>query len=231
MIKVLDKGYVNIIEKYGTDLTVINSARVSFDDSKKEFDDQDRKLLNYLWKNKHYSPFRHIFLHLEIYAPEFVMRQWYKHVVGIETTSMHPTKDHGWSEISGRYKEINDFYYPSEWREQSLDNKQGSSGLIENQELAHHLFENLMKKIIDGYHNLLWMNIAKEQARIVLPLNMYTKVRWTASWQALCNFISLREESHAQYEIREYAKIIKLCMAESFPECYAVYEKEGYYGE
>ena len=106
MTKVLDKGFVEVIDSLGTDLTVANAARVSFGKRKAKWDTQtDARLVRYLAKHKHFSPFRHLQVQFHIKAPEFVMRQWYKHVVGIETTSNSSTKDHAWNEISGRYVE------------------------------------------------------------------------------------------------------------------------------
>ena len=102
-IDVLDKGYIEVVDTLGDDLTPVNAARVSFGGRSKTFEEKDRRLSKFLIKHKHFSPFRHQHVMMIIKAPEFVMRQWYKHVVGIETTSTHPTKDHAWNEISGRY--------------------------------------------------------------------------------------------------------------------------------
>lgn len=219
MKKVLDKGFIDVIDKLGTDLTVVNAARVSFGKRKTELDKSDEKLIKYLIENKHYSPFRHVLVQFHIKAPEFCLRQWYKHVVGIETTSSYPTKDHAWNEISGRYVEIDEknYYSPSIWRSQSKDNKQASSGQIKYQNTADDYYKEAMSHIFEMYNNLLDLGIAKEQARIILPLNIYTEVYWTASFQAIMNFIELRDEDHAQWEIREYAKIIKDMMQEEFP--------------
>ena len=125
-IDVLDSGFIEVMDHLGDDLTVVNSARVSFGKRKTMYEDGDRKLVTFLAKHKHYSPFRHMVVQFHIKAPEFVMRQWYKHVVGIETTSSSATKDHAWNEISGRYVPVKDFYNPLAWRQQSTDNKQGS---------------------------------------------------------------------------------------------------------
>jgi thymidylate synthase (FAD) len=130
-IDILDKGEVELLGVFGTDLTVVNAARVSFGNRKSSLSNEDIKLTGYLADNKHYSPFRHIMIRFRIKAPEFVMRQLYKHIVGIEVTASYPTKDHAWNEISGRYKPVEDFYYPTEWRKQSKNNKQASNGLIE----------------------------------------------------------------------------------------------------
>ena len=111
-IEVLDKGFVEVLGFLGTDLTVANSARVSFGKRKNIYDKSDYRLVRYLAKHKHFSPFRHLVVQLHIKAPEFVMRQAYKHVVGIETTSSYPTKDHAWNEISGRYVPVEEYYIP-----------------------------------------------------------------------------------------------------------------------
>ncbi len=216
--EVLDKGFVELIDYIGSDLTVVNSARVSFGKQKGTFDERDRILVKFLAENKHYSPFRHLIVQFHIKAPEFVMRQWYKHVVGIETSSSYPTKDHAWNEISGRYVPVSDFYFPSNWRKQSEDNRQASEGAIENQEEANKIFNETMDLLANSYEKLLSLGVAKEQARIILPLNQYTEVYWTASFQAIMNFLDLRDDPHAQWEIREYAIVIKDIMFEIYPE-------------
>lgn len=218
---VLDKGFIEVIDVLGSDLTVVNSARVSFGKRKTELDQSDEKLIKYLIENKHYSPFRHVLVQFHVKAPEFVMRQWYKHVVGIETTSTHPTKDHAWNEISGRYAKVkeDEYYTPMYWRAQSKDNKQASQGYIEcgATAAAYSFFNHAMTTMFQEYKNLLDAGVAKEQARILLPLNIYTEVYWTASFQAIMNFIDLRDDDHAQWEIREYAKVMKEIMLEKFP--------------
>lgn len=216
--EVLDQGFLEILDKLGNDLTVVNSARVSFGKRKTEYTDGDRKLVKFLVKNKHWSPFRHIIVQFHIKAPEFVMRQWYKHVVGIETTSSSMTKDHAWNEISGRYVPVENFYKPNNWRAQSENNKQASEGSIEKQKEAEEIFDGIMKSITDSYDKLLELGVAKEQARLILPLNQYTEVYWTASFQAVMNFIELRDEATAQWEIRQYAIAMKKMMMELYPE-------------
>ncbi len=216
--EVLDQGFLEILDKLGNDLTVVNSARVSFGKRKTEYTDGDRKLVKFLVKNKHWSPFRHIIVQFHIKAPEFVMRQWYKHVVGIETTSSSMTKDHAWNEISGRYVPVTDFYKPTNWRAQSENNKQASEGSVEKQDEATKIFDSIMQSIVDSYEKLLELGVAKEQARLILPLNQYTEVYWTASFQAVMNFIELRDEDTAQWEIRQYAIAMKKMMMELYPE-------------
>ena len=219
--KVLDKGFIEVVDSLGNDLTVVNSARVSFGKRKKYWDKSDERLVRYLSKHKHYSPFRHLQVQFHIKAPEFVMRQWYKHVVGIETTSNSSTKDHAWNEISGRYVEVEDYYIPNVWRKQSEDNKQASEGIlseIEN-ERAIHAYDVALTTTKNMYERLVThYGIAKEQARIILPLSQYTEVYWTASFQAIMNFIELRNEKTSQVEIQEYAKVMLELMKETFPK-------------
>ena len=215
---VLDKGYLELVDKLGDDLTPVNAARVSFGGRSDTFEEKDRKLSKFLIKHKHFSPFRHQHVMFIIKAPEFVMRQWYKHVVGIETTSAHVTKDHAWNEISGRYVPYDEFYEPTEFRKQSEDNKQASDGLVEDQIKATMMWREAQTKTIETYKELLDMGMAKEQARSILPLTVYTKVWWTASFQSIMNFIELRDEPTSQVEIQDYAKAMKEIMLECFPE-------------
>ena len=217
-IYVLDKGYIELVDTLGNDLTPVNAARVSFGGRSKEFEDKDRRLSKFLIKHKHFSPFRHQHIQVIIKAPEFVMRQWYKHVVGIDTTSNHPTKDHAWNEISGRYVPYNEFYEPTEFRKQSEDNKQASDGLIEDQKSTKLLWTTVQANCVSAYNQMLKNGVAKEQARSILPLTVYTKVWWTASFQSVMNFIELRDEPTAQVEIQEYARALKRMMLEIFPE-------------
>ena len=222
---VLDKGFIEVVDSLGTDLTVANSARVSFGKRKKTYDKSDERLVSYLAKHKHFSPFRHLVVQFHIKAPEFVMRQWYKHVVGAETTSSSFTKDHAWNEISGRYVPVEEFYVPSVWRKQSEDNKQASEGSIDAQEKTSEKYHSALQIINHYYNSLLNLGVAKEQARILLPLAGYTEVYWTASFQAIVNFIELRDEPTAQWEIREYAKALKSLIFKIYPKTTEVWSK------
>jgi len=229
-INVLDKGYIEVVDVLGDDLTPVNAARVSFGGRSDKFTDKDRRLSKFLIKHKHFSPFRHQHVMMIIKAPEFVMRQWYKHVVGIETTSNHPTKDHAWNEISGRYVEYEDFYIPDDYRAQSDDNKQASDGVVDDQEGALALWKKSQSTAIKCYREMLDMGMAKEQARSILPLTVYTQVWWTASFQSIMNFIELRDEPTAQVEIQEYARALKKIMLDVFPETTKLWE-EVYWNE
>jgi len=219
-IDVLDKGYIEVVDTLGDDLTPVNAARVSFGGRSDKFTEKDKRLSKFLIKHKHFSPFRHQHIQIIIKAPEFVMRQWYKHVVGIETTSSSVTKDHAWNEISGRYIPVQEYYYPEVWRKQSDDNKQASEGELDDlqQKRMALVYKTFMNQVEMAYETMVNSGMAKEQARIVLPLSQYTLVYWTASFQSVMNFIELRDEPTAQWEIQQYAKVLKEIMLETFPE-------------
>jgi thymidylate synthase (FAD) len=138
--------------------------------------------------------------------------------VGIETTSSSLTKDHAWNEISGRYVPVEEYYIPKNWRQQSEDSKQASVGAIAQQEEAAECYAKAIQIGRHYYERLLELGVAKEQARIVMPLSQYTEVYWTASFQAIINFIELRDEPTAQWEIREYAKVLKEQMSSIYPK-------------
>ncbi len=225
--QVLDKGFIEVVDSLGNDLTVVNSARVSFGKRKTKFDKSDERLVRYLAKYKHYSPFRHLQVQFHIKAPEFVMRQWYKHVVGIETTSNSSTKDHAWNEISGRYVPVEEFYVPEVWRKQSDDNKQASEGVLDDlqQKRMSMNYRVFMNQVEMAYETMINTGVAKEQARILLPLSQYTEVYWTASFQAIMNFIELRDEKTSQIEIQLYAKAMKELMFDVYPKTTEIWSK------
>lgn len=226
IISVLDHGFVELIGVLGNDLTVVNSARVSFGKRKENIAEGDIKLMNYLAKHKHWSPFRHIYFQFHFKAPEIVMRQHYKHVVGCSYTSTEvATIDHGWNELSLRYVKANelDFYIPNEFRKQSEDNKQGSSDEIlvgEDHQLALKTYIDALENAKINYDKLYDMGVAKELARSIIPMSVYTETYWTASLQAVFNYLILRKDGHAQKEIREYASVFEKFVQEYTPHAY-----------
>ena len=194
---------VDYIDHMGTDLTVVNSARVSFNKSKDVFDEQDEKLIRYLAKHDHWSPFAHTSIQLKVAAPIFVARQLVKHQVGGV-----------WNEVSRRYvDEEPAFYMPDEWRSRPLNSKQGSgSDIISNIDISAHI-----QNSVDLYNQMLEQNVAPEMARMVLPQNMMTEWYWTGSlvfWARVCK---LRLDSHTQEESRIVAKQISDICARLFP--------------
>lgn len=224
-VDVLDHGFVELIDALGNDLTVVNSARVSFGKRKTALDEGDKKLIKFLAKHQHWSPFRHVQLQFHCKVPEFVARQWYKHVVGIAYTEGHGAyvNDHAWNEISLRYVNASDFnfYTPQGgFRTQSESNKQASTDELIQHESLMNAYQSHARETLKLYKDLVEAGVAKEQARGVLPLNIYTEFYWTISLQGLVNFIRLRTHAGAQYEIREYAKALEALTQQVVPVAY-----------
>ncbi len=208
-MRVLDKGFVELIDHMGSDLSVVNGARISMGKRKEVFDEKDAGLINYLAEHDHTSPFRipHVVLHIK--APIFVMRQWMRYKIGSD-----------FNEISGRYVEFEpEYYVPEVFRSQSKDLKQGSDGVVKegNDWCAKLIYTNHCKNAFQNYEELIEYGVCKEQARMVLPLALYTEVYWTASLQAVAHFLVQRLDPHAQWEIREYAKAVKELILPLYP--------------
>lgn len=226
-IDVLDKGYVRLVDKMGTDLSVVNAARVSYDKESSEFDGKDERLLNFLVREHHTAPFRHAVVSLECYAPLIVKNQWYKHLIGgiYANDSEFPGLDpfFAWNESSRRYvTENEEFALPAadQWRSAPANKKQGSGDFL-SEGIGGTWTSYLERKYEEGardYQMAMAAGIAPEQARLFLPAyGLYVRWRWTTSLQGIMWFLHLRDDDHAQHEIREYAKAIKTIVAEPFP--------------
>jgi thymidylate synthase (FAD) len=182
---------VNLIDHMGSDLTVVNAARVSFDKTSNELSHADIKLIYFLAKHQHWSPFSHAFLQFRIKAPIFVARQLGKHQVGLS-----------WNEISRRYVDYEpEFYVPSKWRLRADNIKQGSS----SEEIEYNV-TSTMQYVQQTYDNLLREGVAPEMARMVLPQNMMTEWYWSGSLYAFARVCQLRLDSTAQVEVQEVAR-------------------------
>jgi thymidylate synthase (FAD) len=209
-ITVLDRGFVRLIDHMGSDLSVVNAARVSFGKRKDSFEDADAKLVRYLAEHEHTSPFRHTAMTFHVKAPIFVFRQWMKHRIASE-----------FNEISGRYVEFppDEFYVPERFRQQAKMNKQGSEGEIapEHREAAANAYLESCQASVAQYKALLAMGVCREQARCVLPLALYSEVYWTVSLQAVAHFIRLRTDGHAQWEIQRYAHAVRQLVERVYP--------------
>ena len=216
-INVLDRGFVELIDHMGTDLSVCNAARVSFSKESKEWSEKDQGLLRYLLKHGHTSPLRHCQMTFRVKAPIFVFRQWMKHRIASE-----------FNEMSSRYVELGnaEFYHPEVFREQSTDNKQGSQGSVNDDytNLAHGEYSCATDEAQISYNTLRKYGVAKEQARCVLPVSQYSEAIWTVSLQAALHFITLRTDAHAQWEIQQYAQAVKTIVSELFPAVVMEYE-------
>lgn len=221
----LDKGYVKLINVYGTELDIVNAARLSYDVESHSLDEKDIGLLNFLIREGHTSPFRHVYLSLQFKAPLMVARQHWRHVVGASTVEDGTP----FSELSRRYvRGEEEFYIPSVWRSAPENSKQGSGAPIEDKETSDHLSEmysDFLEYSSNLYHRMLDLGVAPEQARVVLPANaLYTKYLWTASLQAAMNFVDLRSSSDAQSEIQIYSDEVKLIIQQTFPNVYSAWQ-------
>jgi len=187
-----------LINYFGDDLMVVNAARVSYGKYKFELDEKDKKLIKFLVDHGHTSPFRHPQLQFRISCPIFVERQLFKHQISLTANS-----------ISGRYVDFSDSYeLPEQLRFQSKDSKQGSAGFLEeqkNNELCNKI-KNLVKESASLYEELCKNGVAKEQARIILPLCLNTQFMWTGSLAAFIHLWKLRLKLDTQQETREIAQ-------------------------
>ena len=191
-MKTTNHSTVELIDHMGSDLSVVNAARVSFDKHHDTFENNDNGLIKYLANHNHWSPFAHTSIQLRVTAPIFVSRQMVKHQVGGV-----------WNEVSRRYVDDEPvFYFPVKWRKRAENVKQGSS-----EEFAD--VGNGPKLTVDGvlalYENLLKADVAPEQARMILPQNMMTSWYWTGSLMFFHRVFKQRTDPHAQMETQEVA--------------------------
>ena len=204
-----------LIDHMGTDLSVVNAARVSFGKSS-TFDGRvggpnvlkaaDAKLIQYLANHGHYSPFGHCFASFHVKAPVFVARQLVKH------------KFLRWNEISRRYVDDDpEFYVPDEWRGRADDKKQGSEGIVKLGQLDERIVSDSPYEALCAYKALLKSGVAPEQARMVLPQSTMTEWYWSGSLDAFADMCKLRCMSDTQAETQEVAWAISLKMEDLFP--------------
>jgi thymidylate synthase (FAD) len=216
-IQLLDHGYVRLVDSMGSDLSVVRSARVSYDAEWRagEDEDKDAKLIHYLMKNHHTSPFESVTFTFEVKAPIFVIRQWHRH------------RTWAFNEISARYAELPEEYYvpnPSLITGQSKNNKQQRTDEI--LPLANEIsliIEHQCQDAFKVYKELLSMGTPRELARGVLPVNTYTKMFATVNLNNLFKFLRLRDHSHAQHEVQVYARAMFQLIEPVVPVCCEAY--------
>lgn len=218
-IRVLDHGFIRLEDALASDLQVVNSARVSFGTRKEFVDDNDEKVLNFLMRERHGTPFEHNVFIFHVKCPLFVAREWQRHRIA------------SYNELSGRYKEFKnpDFYIP-EWRTQT--GKPGAYVFEKwnqppGKKRMDALFLNHYQDCYDLYKYAVDNGIAKELARLVLPLSMYTEFYWTVNARSMMNFLNLRNDDKAQWEIHEYAKVIEEIWTNWMPITAAAFIKNG----
>jgi thymidylate synthase (FAD) len=218
-IEVLNAGSVKLLDHFGSDVDVVNSARVSFASYQTEMDDRAKGLINFLIKNKHATPFEHVTFKFYIKCPIFVAREWFRH------------RWSSFNEMSMRYyvPEKIDFFYPTQEAIRKQVGKPGSYTFEQIEDVAVFDFvtdslEKVYKKAESAYYNMIESGIAKEVARSVLPVGQYTEFIWTVNLRSLLNFLSLRNEENAQREIRQYAEVIENVIYPYVPETMNCFE-------
>jgi thymidylate synthase (FAD) len=221
-INLLDHGFVNLVDYMGSDLTVVNAARVSFNKEsdwdtdpnwtgyrEHKLSEKDQKLISYLAKHKHWTPFAHPQITLRIKAPIFIRTQLFKHKVGFVE-----------NEVSRRYVSDTPEIYCPQWRSKPTNGaKQGSEDFV-NSELVNSYntdWERIAKPALEVYHKLIAEGVAPEQARSVLPQGTYTEWWWTGSLSAYARVYAQRIDPHAQWEVRQYAQAIYDIIQPLFP--------------
>lgn len=230
-MQVLDKGLIGLEASMGNDRTIARAAWVSYakQDDETKSDEDVEKLINFLMRHKHGTPFEHVVFTFHIKAPFFVAREWFRHRIG------------SYNEVSARYKTLPpDFYLPEEWRVKGSTNKQGS--ILPDQEwlTVNHwddleVFERSSSSLLTGaykeaynsYLALLGNGVANELARMTLPMGMYTEWWWTVNLRSLFNFMNLRSSETAQWEIRQYSEALESIVQEQLPLAYKAWINNG----
>jgi len=196
-MKVLDKGFVELVDYMGSDKRVVQAARVSTG-AAESTDKKDKLLIEYLMINEHWTPFEKIVFEFHVKCPIFIARQWFRHRIG------------SFNEVSGRYKAFEwECYEPEQWREQGEKRQGGGTDFDFSRNLSTKgVFNNALNIAKRTYDLFLDTNVIKEQARLIMPLTHYTEFYWTVNFRSLANFLTLRSSEDAQKEIQDYANTI-----------------------
>jgi thymidylate synthase (FAD) len=202
------------------DISVVNSARVSFAKSQQEMDESAKGLINFLMREKHGTPFEHNAFRFHVKCPVFVAREWFRHRIG------------SFNEFSARYSEVGeDFFVPYQNDVRSQVGKPGAYEFhMVEEEIADQAIEiiNQANSIAyESYKKLIDIGVAKELSRTVLPVGMYTQFYWTVNARSLMNFLSLRLSKTAQLDIRRYAKSVEAIFADKMPVTYKAWVQNG----
>lgn len=211
-IELLDKGFIRLVDFMGSDIRAVSSARVSFGGVSKG-EERDKGLIKYLLEHRHHTPFEHCYFQFHVCCPIYVARQWMRHRWG------------SFNEISARYTQVKDeFYIPSAFRGQDNKNKQGSVEANFDNAALQKLYQDSISASYETYNKLIEAGVAREMARGVLPVCQYTQFYWSVNARSLLNFLQLRQDGHAQYEIRVYADAIAQIFKEKMPWTWEAFE-------
>lgn len=219
---VLDHGEIELIDKIGDDLAIVNAAKVSFSAYLTEMNEHGIGLVNYLLKNKHATPFEHVVFKFRIKAPIFVTREWMRH------------RWSSFNEMSMRYyvPPVINFYNPEPKNIRRQIGKPGAYTFepvndANLEKIVNERLEVVYKLANSVYNDLIELGVAKEIARCALPVAQYTEFIWTVNARSLINFLSLRNDSNAQYEIQEYAKVLEDIFADILPITHKAFVESG----
>lgn len=221
IVRVLNHGFVELVDHMGTDLDISRSARVDPDASWREppAKPNDRGLIDYMWNNYHTSPFEHVVFKFHVKAPIFVFRQWHRH------------RTWSYNEISARYSELpNEYYIPETFNfgTQSAKNHQSMNidEELENAQLFHSAMIAHCESAFQVYHHMLSGGVPREVARMVLPVNVYSRMIATVNLRNLLHFLFLRDDEHAQYEMQLYAKALRNLIRPLVPVALDSFERQ-----
>ena len=220
MVKLLDHGYVRLIDRMGSDINIVRAARVSYDAAWRAGDDtgSDRRLIHSMMERGHTSPFESVTASFEVFAPIFVFRQWHRH------------RTMSYNELSARYRELPEvFYVPKSQDVTSQDTKEKQVRTdiqIQDADSAVDIIKKHSEEAFRRYRQLLALGVARELARSVLPVNTYSHMFVTANLLNWFRFLQQRTDSHAQYEIRVYADAILTMLADVFPISVEAFRKQ-----
>lgn len=217
---ILDHGFVRLDDFMADDLSVVNSARVSFGNRHTEMEPGDDKLINFLMRDHHGTPFEHNAFRFHVKLPIFVAREWVRHRIG------------SFNEMSGRYTTL-----PAQWYVPLLENvrtRVGKPGNYTYEPVPTEIGDNYLRRLTDdcerSYRNYKWSlndGVALEVARNFLHVNHYTEWYWTVNARSMMNFLTLRNASTAQWEIQQYAKLVEISFEEVMPVTYASFVDNG----
>ena len=220
MIKVFSPhGFIELESSSGSDLDIVNAAKVSFAKQSSNFGDAEKGILNFLIRERHGSPFEHNYFKFHVRAPIFVIREWQRHRIG------------SYNEESGRYVELrSDFYIPENSRIQ--EGKPGAytftEGTKEQTDLVRRSITAASETAFSRYQKMIDEGVAKEQARLVLPLNIYSEFYFSCNARSLMNFLELRMAPNAMYEIRKYAEALYELWAKVMPATAEAFKHNGF---
>lgn len=222
-VEVLDHGFIRLVDHMGSDLSVVRAARVSYDAAWRagENEGSDKKLIKYLWRNKHTTPFEATCFTFEVRAPISTIRQWHRH------------RTQSYNELSARYRELPEVFYVPDVDKigvQATSNKQGrdlnASGIEDARRLEITEYRNACRHSFETYRRLILAGWPRELARNVLPMSTYSHMFATLNLLNLFKFMTLRDDPHAQYEIRVYAEAAVKIIRPFFPVCIEAYEAD-----